>query len=365
MNQLAPSLPEVGRPEVDMQEIGALGQATALAFRFLLGAAVLIALGWLASNIRQVPPDSQAIVIRFGAVSHVQGPGLLLAWPRPIDRVVLVPAAARQTEFAISRFLDGQIPNSPYAAIYGYPMDDAARLNSGFLLTGDASAVHLQAQIFYQISDPVAYMVAARHVNAALQRLFIASTVGVLAGRDLDTILVARPEIASTNSEAILRERLRADLTNAVNRRLQALSVEGASLGVTVSRVDLIPTIPGGAKDAFDNVLVVNQTADQLVAETRTQAQGTLQQAQSERDRITTDATARAQEAVSNATVATASISALGKDNHDMSHSMLMSRLYYDRIGPMIERAGRVETISKDGAVRLLLPAAPIGSKSQ
>jgi hypothetical protein len=47
-----------------------------------------------------------------------------------------------------------------------------------------------------------------------------------------------------------------------------------------------------------------------------------------------------------------------------MSHGMLMSRLYYDRIGPMIRRAGRVETISKDGSVRLLLPAAPTGNPS-
>ena len=346
--------------DADLRDVGPWGQAAALSFRFLLFAAVVIALFWLASNIRQVPADSQAIVIRLGTVARVQGPGLLLAWPRPIDQVVLVPASARQTQFTISRYLDSQ-GAAANTAVEGFALSDVPRLNSGFLLTGDTSVVHLEAQIFYQITDPVAYMISADHVGPALQRLFVASTVGALAARDLDTILVARPEIASQNTEAMRRERLRADLMNAVNRRLEALEERGAGLGVTVSRVDLVPTIPNGAKVAFDNVLVVSQGADQNVAQARTNASLTMQQAQSVRDRTTTDATARAEEAVSAATVATASITALGKSTQDMSHGMQMSRLYFDRIGGIIKKAGRVEILEKNGSVRLLLPAAPTG----
>jgi len=349
--------------DADLREVGPWGQAAALSFRFLLAVAVLIAVGWLASNIRQVPADSQAIVIRLGTVVKVQGPGLLLAWPRPIDQIVLVPAAARQTQFTISRFLESQ-NDSPFTAVQGYALSGTPRLNSGFLLTGDSSVVHLEAQIFYQITDPVAYMIATEHVGPALQRLFIASTVDTLAGRDLDSILVARPEIASQNNEAMSRERLRADLMNAVNRRLEALAGLGAGLGVTVSRVDLVPSIPIGAKAAFDNVLVVSQVADENVAQSRTVAQIDMQEAQSNRDSITTQATANAEEAVSEASVATASITALGKSTQGLSHSMQMSRLYYDRIGPIINKAGRVETIGQDSSGRLVLPSAPTGNPS-
>ncbi len=178
-----------------------------------------------------------------------------------------------------------------YVSILGYVPSDRARLNGGFLLTGDSSVVHLVAQIYYQITDPVAYVIAQDHVAPALQRLFIASTVDAVAGRDLDTILVARPEIASRNEEAARRERLRADLVNAVNRRLQALAALGASLGVTVSRVDLVPSIPGGAKDAFDSVLVVTQEAEQGIANARTNAEQSMQEANQMKDHITTDAT--------------------------------------------------------------------------
>ena len=355
--------------DADLQDVGPWGQAAALSFRFLLGVAILIAVGWLASNIRQVPADSQAIIIRLGTVAKVQGPGLLLAWPRPIDRIVLVPAAARQTQFAISSFQDAQSSDANttvYAntTVTGFALHPTPRFNGGFLLTGDSAVVHLEAQIFYQINDPVAYMIATEHVGPALQRLFIASTVDILAGRDLDSILVARPEIAAQSNEAMGRERLRTDLMNAVNRRLQRLADQDAGLGVTVSRVDLVPSIPSGAKAAFDNVLVVSQVADENVAQARTVAQIDMQDAQSNTDRITTEATANAEEAVSEASVATASITALGKSTQGLSHGMQMSRLYYDRIGPIINKAGRVETIGQDSSGRLVLPSAPTGNQS-
>jgi regulator of protease activity HflC (stomatin/prohibitin superfamily) len=362
MNEMSPD--DVALKEADMREVGPWGQAAALSFRFLLIGAIGVAFFWLVSNIRQVPADSQAIVIRLGTVERVQGPGLLLAFPRPIEQIALVPASARQTQFTISRFIDGQSSDSlavTLAATQGFAVSETPSLNSGFLLTGDSNVVHLEAQIFYQISDPVAYMIQADHVGPALQRLFVASAVGTLASRDLDSILVARPEIASQNTEAQRRERLRVDLMNAVNRRLEALAERGAGLGVTVSRVDLVASIPNGAKVAFDNVLVVGQEADQSVAEARTNASLTMQQAQSVRDRTTTDAAARAEEAVSAANVATASITALGQNTQDMSHGMQMSRLYYDRIGGIIHKAGRVEIVESSGSVHLLLPGAPTG----
>ena len=201
-------------------------------------------------------------------------------------------------------------------------------------------------------------MIATDHVGPALQRLFVASAVNLLATRDLDTILVARPEIASRNDEAQRRERLRSDLVNSVNRRLGALADRRSSLGIKVSRVDLVPSIPNGAKDAFDNVLVATQAAEQGIASARTEAEIAMQEANQLRDNTITDATARAEESVSNATVATASIAALGQKNADMTRAMQMSRLYYDRIGPILKKAGHVEIVAKDGTTKLLLPGA-------
>ena len=145
-----------------------------------------------------------------------QNAGLLLAWPRPIEQVVILPSADRQIEFHDRRLRAGFESGQPLRR----PAN--ARKNSAFLLTGDASVVHLQATLLYQIVDPAAYILTAEHVGPALQRLFVASAVSVCAARDLDTILVARPELATGSSAAARagREQLRADLMNAINHRL-------------------------------------------------------------------------------------------------------------------------------------------------
>ena len=362
---------------------GVWAQSAKIAFRFLFLTVAVIAVGWAVSNIRQVPPDSHALVLRFGSVVRQQGAGLLLAWPRPIEEVVLLPSADRQIEFKIGRFegnasfgggrtvlgsvpFGGQANATPSVAddlsvtidsFRGFNMSDNPRENAGFLLTGDASVVHLQATLFYQISDPVAYLVAADHVAPALERLFVASAVSVCAGRDLDTILVARPEATNAGDDArSSREQLRADLMNAVNRRLESLAGQGAGLGITVSRVDLVPAIPSGAKSAFDLVLISMQWAERDIAQARTDAETTAQRANRESDRIITDATAKAEEVVTEAKTRTASIAALAQQAPGLSGSMLINRLYYDRVGALLKKAGSVDTVDRDGTSRLILP---------
>jgi regulator of protease activity HflC (stomatin/prohibitin superfamily) len=180
----------------------------------------------------------------------------------------------------------------------------------------------------------------------------------VCASRDLDTILVARPELDSGATAAARagREQLRADLMNAINRRLEDLTGMGASLGIKVSRVDLAASIPSGAKSAFDYVLIASQQADRDIAEARTGAAMTALRANQDRDRTLTDADARAAEKVTEAKTRTASIAALSKGSPGLSGDMLSSRIYYDRIGALLAKAARVDTVDNDGGIQLMLP---------
>jgi regulator of protease activity HflC (stomatin/prohibitin superfamily) len=292
--------------------------------------------------------------MRFGHPARLHGSGLLLAWPRPIETVVVIPAPARQMQLQIRRFENSQ--NGNFTSTQGFFLSSDPRENGGFLSTGDSGVVRLQAKLFYQVSDPVAYMVAQDHVEPALERLFIASTVGIVAGRDLDSILVARPEVASEAHEALRRESLRTDLLRSVNSRLAQLGNRGMGLGITVSRVDLVPSIPGSAKEAFDNVLIVTQTAEAEAASARTSAQLTAQQANRQKDRTAASATAAAEELTASAHARTASIAAIAQQSHDMSRNMQLTRIYYDRIGPVLKKARRVDVVDSSGAVRTILP---------
>ena len=340
----------------ELREGGALVQSIALGFRFLFFFAGLIGIAWLFSNFHQVPADSQAVVTRFGKVVRVEGSGLLVALPRPIERVTLLPAAARQIPLLIRRF--NATVNGASFATAGYDLSYDARLNGAFVLTGDSAVVHLQAEMFYQLTDPVAYMIASENIEPALERLFVASAVALLASRNLDSILVARPEIAEQSELAGQRERLRADLVRVVNARLENLARQGAGLGVTVSRVDLVPAIPGGAKEAFDRVLVVTQQAQTNIATAQTAARVIAQDANRNKDRIAMSATAAAEEMVTNAKAVTAPIAALAAQSKDASREMQLSRIYYERIGRVLGSADRVEVIDRKGGIRAVTPAA-------
>jgi hypothetical protein len=164
--------------------------------------------------------------------------------------------------------------------------------------------------------------------------------------------------VASRTGEASRRERLRADLMNAVNRRLTQLAGQGAGLGITVGRVDLVPSIPAGAKAAFDNVLLVSQEAETGIAGARTLAQATALDASRNKDNIFTSATASADELVSQAQTQTAAIAAIGQQSHDVSRGMQFSRLYYDRVETLLKQAGRVQVIDSHGGVRTIMGAA-------
>jgi regulator of protease activity HflC (stomatin/prohibitin superfamily) len=342
---------------------GPWAESAAWAFRFLFFLVGVVAVGWACSGVHRIPADSQAVVFRFGKLVRTQGPGLLLAWPAPVERVVVLPASARQIEFRLPRLDGGEALDAGQDdsmaeedATYGAYLGGDPRQNTAFLLTGDASVVHLQATLFYQISDPVAYVVADEHVAPALQRLFIASAVATIAGRDLDTVLVARPEAAARPAEAAMREQLRHDLMDAVNRRLDDLARQHAGLGVQVSRVDVTASIPSGAKAAFDHVLTVTQEAQKDIAQARTGAELKRQSTRQQSDRILAEASARADELVSTTRTYTASIEALGGQSRDGAHGMLMQRLYNDRAGALFRKIGHVETVDPGGRVHAILP---------
>ena len=183
------------------------------------------------------------------------------------------------------------------------------------------------------------------------------TAVAVSASRDLDTILVARPELNASNEVARAgREHLRTDLMTEVNRRLADLGNHGASLGISVSRVDLVPSIPADAKNAFDSVLIAMQQAETATAQARTQAEVTAQKANQDRDRIVTDAQAMAEERVTEAETRTLAIMSLSQGAQGLSVEMLSSRLYQERIGNLLGQAGKVFTIDRDDGARLVLP---------
>jgi regulator of protease activity HflC (stomatin/prohibitin superfamily) len=353
-----PAVSEASTPERTVSNSPWL-QASRLAFLALYAVTVLAALGWALSNVRQIDPQNRAVVFRMGALDRVQNAGLLLAWPQPFEQVVLLPSSDRVIERHVETLL-----RSPTAlaadrvASFATPMSDALA-GSGFLLTGDAGVVQLDVTVYYKVTDPRAFVLQGEHVLPALDRLVTRSAVALTAARDLDTILVARPELVGADSKAAeRRERLRGDLVQGINQRLKALTESGAGVGIEVARVDVQSSLPTAAVNAFNAVLTASQQADQAVANARTDAEKLNQTANQQADRTLQVAHAQASERLAKAQTDTATVTGLAQSIQDKSDPGLMQRIYRERVPKILGQAGSVTTVDPKDDSRLIIQGA-------
>jgi regulator of protease activity HflC (stomatin/prohibitin superfamily) len=328
------------------------GQSYRIAFFALYATALFAAASWLFSCVHQVTPGSRAVVFQFGKASRVVEAGLLLAWPHPIDSIEWVPAGERILEHDVvllSRSRQLELVNN-------WDRDGDAGAGAGYLLTGDAGVVQLDVRVFWRVSDPVRYAVQRNHIEPLIDRLTERAATVVCAGRDLDAILVARPEMQTNDQHtAEERARLRGDLKQLLLQSLAQLAARGDSPGITIERVDIASSLPTNAVAAFNAVLTASQQADQAIAGAHTDATLRAQQAQQEADRMIQQAQARREETLAKAHVDTQLILQLAQSRHEGSDGGMLQRLWRDSVSRVLAQAGQVVTVAPGDESRLII----------
>jgi regulator of protease activity HflC (stomatin/prohibitin superfamily) len=364
----APAPPPVAPP-------GPVAQSVAIGFMAVYVVTLLLALVWAASNVRQIAPDSQAVVLRFGKMVRTQSAGLLIAWPRPFEDVILLPGASRQ----LSQAMQALPATGGISAASQDTSTGAIPPTATPYLTGDGNVVILDGTLTYHVTDAEAYYLAQDHIAPALNRVYDAAAVDVAAANSLNDFIVAKvtsDDNASNASNAsdnnasndtsasdaadttitATRAEVRQELLDAVNARLNQLASQGSSLGITIDRIDTTAYLPPDAKLAFDAVLTATQAADQQVAAARTQAELRRQGSLREQDRLLSAAQAAALEAVTNAQVSTATISALESQENPTNRDDLLLRAYRDGAAAVLSRVGKTTLIDPNSGARLILP---------
>ncbi|MCH4092014.1 SPFH domain-containing protein [Acetobacter sp.] len=345
---------------------GALEQSVRLAFTVLSGITILLGLIWLTGNIRSVPADSNAIVVRYGKIVSVRQSGLVAALPKPFENVYFLPARDKQLSLHVTR--DNTDYNSDETDLELQESDDFYHMeksrdaaNSSYLLTGDGNVVRLDATLFYRIVRPVSYVQARSHVPAALRRLFYAAATDVAASHPVEDFLVVHTPLNATDADealSIRRTALREQLLSAVNARLAALRGRYADPGIEIARIDLMVVLPPRAKQAFDQVLTAEQAAAQNIASARTDAERILQEAGRERDRITADATATAVEMVRQAAGQTAGITAVesaARNAPANARNAVAIQAWRGKVTEVFAKAGQITGIAPDTG-QIILP---------
>ncbi|MDP3295487.1 MAG: SPFH domain-containing protein [Nevskia sp.] len=336
-------------------------QAGRFAFIALYAVTALVALRWALSNIAQVDPQNAVVIVRMGALDRVQNAGLLLAWPPPFERVLLLPSAESLLEHRVTGL--ARSAEARAAEMSSADDDDAAPLNdalagSGYLLTGDAGIVQMDLRVFYKVTEPRDYALQREHLLPALDRLVTRTALAACAARDLDTILVARPELVAdgaNSAAAEQRERLRGELVQSINARLASLKQAGVGLGIEIARVDVQSSLPPATVGAFNAVLTASQQAERNVAEARNDAAWGVQQANQAADRLLQGSEASAAERLAKAQSDTAAVQQLAQAMRDGVDPGLLDRVYRERIKAVLAKAGSVTTVDPRDDARLIL----------
>jgi membrane protease subunit HflK len=153
-------LPEAFAPSDDASS-QALSDALRSSFVIVRIIMVILVVIFFFSGMVTVPPQKNAIILRFGkpvggGEAQLLGPGLHWAFPAPIDEVVEI--SARQIQTVTSTI--GWYAVSAEDEAAGREPGGSGSLNpanDGYTLTSDGNIIHVRARANYLISDPVAY----------------------------------------------------------------------------------------------------------------------------------------------------------------------------------------------------------------
>jgi membrane protease subunit HflK len=272
------------------------------------------------SGTTVVKPDEVAIVLRWGRLvgdipaRQQHGPGLLITFPRPIDRVVRVPVK-RVWEVPVHalapRFLSEEPTLDP--------------LVHGYALTGDRNVVHVDMVARYRVRDPAEW---AFYGPASEDILRVEVTAAVV--RSIGEIGVDR----------VLSEG-RKDLTAAAMRRTQS-GLDAAHSGLELSSLELTRLMPPFALASnFNAVQSAYIGAETKRKEALAFAGTAVPQARADADSATQTARGAAETTRAKAHGDAAAFRALDREYRD-NPAVVRERLYRDAV----ERAvGGAETV--------------------
>ena len=233
---------------VDERPLDAAGQSLADAlrasFKILKGIMMVLVVLYLFSNAQCVQPHEQALVLRLGRLlPSVKDPGLVWAFPYPLDEIVPLPTNKINETLIDShtfRRREGEI-GKPLNMI---SRDERQGLNPSFdgaLLTADGGLIHTRWNVTYKIDrvqDFVSNFFGDKTETAEALIRVLVETFGIRVASEM-------------TAEEFLRTRadeVKSEMKRRINERLRELNA-----GIDVTLVEMYEqTPPLQIRDAFE-----------------------------------------------------------------------------------------------------------------
>jgi len=340
------------RPSSMVRELGLLvgpvGQGALWAVERMHWWLGLLLLTYLFSGITVVQPDEVAVTYRFGALvgdgqGAVREPGLLLALPRPIERVVRVPVArVFQTELRDLHFTQSEDKVTRYLVTNRSSLDPE---RTGYALTGDQNIVHIAMVARWQVRDPIAWSHDVERPEALLRAAVLRAAVATVGGASVDGVLSDR----------------RQSLVDDISRRADA-SLEAWGAGVSIVSLELLDlTPPQQVNEAFRDVQTAAIESETRIRSAEEYREVQLPKARSDKTRAIQAAESDALERVQTARSEAEAFLALAAE-HRTDAGVVRERLYREGMEAVLKGAGKVEFLpppvgGRYSGSRLTLPS--------
>jgi membrane protease subunit HflK len=275
------------------------------------------------SGTTVVKSDEVAVVLRWGRLvgdipaRQQHGPGLLVTWPRPIDRVVRVPVK-RVWEVPVHTL-------APMSLTYEPTIDP---LRHGYALTGDRNVVHVDMVARYRVRDPSEWAFYGPTSEDVLRVEVTTAVVRSIGEMGVDRIL----------SDG------RKDLSAAATRRAQ-VGLDSAHSGLELTSLELTRLMPPPALASdFTAVQSAYIGAETSRKEALAFAGTAVPRARAEADSATQTARGAAETARAKAEGEASAFLALNRE-YRANPPVVRERLYRDAVERAIAAADTVRWI--------------------
>jgi membrane protease subunit HflK len=238
----------------------ALTEALQSSFKVVRVIMVILAVAFLGSGITKVDNNKQALHLRFGKYKETLPPGLVWAWPYPIDEIVQIPVTENRTitsdvGWRTANEDEELPPEGPQPSMSFQPTYD------GYTLTGDGNALHVKAEMNFSLDENSGAAIKAYEFGFSDVTRF------------LESVLDNAVYHASASRSALEAYTLQADLRDAIERRVKkTITGIGSDLRIKINSLTLDVTVPLDVKPAFDAFLKVQQESQQKVATAKADA---------------------------------------------------------------------------------------------
>jgi modulator of FtsH protease HflK len=285
-----------------------------------------MALLYAGSGITVIRPDEVAVVQRWGRLvgetpaAQEHGPGLLFAFPRPMDQVVRV-----KTKHVLQLSIE-TLGEPPFDFLgSGDTLDP---LSIHYALTGDQNIVHVAMMASYRVRDPADWAFYGPASEAILRVEVSAAMVRSLGEMAVDHVLADG----------------RKDLIETATRRAQA-GLDAAHSGLALVSLELTGLAPPRALSAdFDAVQSAYIATETNRKNAQAYAQGVVPQAQATSDALVQTVRADAAAARARARGDAAAFLALDQE-YRANPAVVRERLYRDTVEKAIGGAQEVRWV--------------------